>query len=222
MRRDLVDGAREALVRVLDEGRRRGLLGPGPIEAQIDHAVALGVAVGESEPGMALDLGTGGGIPGLVLALGFPRTRWVLLDSRGRSVAFVAEALGLLGLDARVTVLEGRAEDVGRNPDHRAQYDLVVARGFGPPPVTAECAAPLLRVGGRLIVSEPPGGDPDRWPSESLAQLGLRVHRPDLHQQVAVAVLEQVELAPSTYPRRSGVPAKRPLFSVSRETPTGT
>lgn len=213
---------RAALIEVLREGQRRGLLGPGPIEAQINHALAMGSAIGEPAPALALDLGTGGGLPGLVLAGVYTETRWVLLDSRQRSVAFVAEAVVRAGLEDRAEALLARAEELGRDPSHRGRYDVVVARGFGPPAVTAECAAPLLRVGGRLVVSEPPGGEPDRWPAEPLARLGLRLQAADLHQQIAVAVLEQVELAPSTYPRRTGVPAKRPLFSVSRETESGT
>lgn len=182
----------------------------------------MGSAIGEPAPALALDLGTGGGLPGLVLAGVYTETRWVLLDSRQRSVAFVAEAVVRAGLEDRAEALLARAEELGRDPSHRGRYDVVVARGFGPPAVTAECAAPLLRVGGRLVVSEPPGGEPDRWPAEPLARLGLRLQAADLHQQIAVAVLEQVELAPSTYPRRTGVPAKRPLFSVSRETESGT
>ena len=127
-----------------------------------------------------------------------------------------------LGLEGRVQALVGRAEEVGRDLAHRGRYDLVVARGFGPPAVTAECGAPRVCVGGRLVVTEPPGGDPGRWPAEPLASLGLRLQAVELHQQAAVAVLEQVEPAPSTYPRRVGIPTKRPLFSVSRETETGT
>ena len=91
----------------------------------------------------------------------------------------------------------------------------MVARGFGPPPVTAECGAPFLRVGGTLVVSEPPrrtsAGRSARWPTEGVMALGLRPagtwQRP-FHYQA----LEQAEPCPDRYPRRVGVPAKRPLF----------
>ena len=79
-----------------------------------------------------------------------------------------------------------------------------MARGFGPPAVTAECAAPFLAMGGRLLTSEPPDERP--WPSEALAQLGLTPRR----RRHGVMVLEQVRLCPGRFPRRS--PAKRPLF----------
>ena len=124
------------------------MLGPGPVAPQIAHALAFGTVASP-----ALDLGSGGGLPGLVLAEADPDSTWVLLDSRSRSVVFLREAVATLGLGDRVEVLEARAEDAGRALSHRGRYHLVVARGFAPPAVTAECAAPLLVAGGRLVVS---------------------------------------------------------------------
>jgi 16S rRNA (guanine527-N7)-methyltransferase len=121
-------------------------------------------------------------------------------------------------------VVRARAEDAGRREDLRARFDVVVARSFGPPPVTAECGAPFLVVGGRLIVSEPPAGDgeaPDeaaagsgtaaRWPAAGLALVGLRRERvwSDPYRYRSL-VLERT--CPAQFPRRTGVPAKRPLF----------
>ncbi len=205
---------------MLAEGQRRGLLGPGPIPPQIAHARAF-VEAAEDMAGPALDLGSGGGLPGLVLATLYPGTAWTLLDSRTRSVAFLREAVEALGLSGRVAVLEARAEDAGRSPAHRGRYHRVTARGFGPPAVTAECAAALLATGGRLVVSEPPGSTGERWPPKPLEKLGLRLR--GVQQLVAggFAVLEQASTCPDAYPRRSGVPAKRPLY-VSRETAPGT
>ncbi len=173
--------------------------------------------------GLALDLGTGAGLPGLVLAMSWAASRWVLLDSRRRSVAFVTETVERLGLGGRVDVVLGRAEELGRQVEHRGRYALVTARGFGPPAVTAECGAPFLRVGGRLVVSEPPGSAGRRWPEDALEQLGLRLRNVLGKDGGTFAVLEQVVACPSRFPRRSGVPAKRPLFpnlevDVSRET----
>ena len=65
-----------------------------------------------------------------------------------------------LGIGHRVSVLSSRAEIAGHQPQWRGSFDAVVARGFAAPGVTAECAAPLLRVGGLLCVSEPPGFSP--------------------------------------------------------------
>src|SRR3546814_3548101 len=85
--------------------------------------------------------------------------------------AFLREAVEALGADERVEVVEGRAEEIGRG-EMRRVVDAVIARSFGPPAATAECAAPLLRAGGLLVVSEPPEAL-DRWPEDGLAMLGM-------------------------------------------------
>ena len=117
-------------------------------------------------------------------------------------------------LDDRVAVITERAEVLGRSPDHRGVYDLVVSRSFGPPAVTAECGAPLLRPGGRLVVSEPPGGSAGRWPDAGLAEAGLQadgpLHIDDVHLMVLVRTADPID----RLPRRSGIPAKRPLFTL--------
>jgi 16S rRNA (guanine527-N7)-methyltransferase len=164
-----------------------------------------------------VDLGAGGGLPGLVLAaLVWPQTRWLFVDAQRKRTEFLIEAVEALGLDARVAVRTERAEVVGRDPDQRGNHDLVVARSFGAPAITAECAAPLLRPGGRLVVSEPPAVEDleARWPTAGLAQLGLAaatsVVAPD--SGVHLSSMVCTELCPERYPRRTGIPAKRPLF----------
>ena len=169
------------------------------------HAAAF-VAALEGVSGTVVDLGAGGGVPGLVVAMARPDLHLVLLDAMAKRCRFLEEAVEALGLDAEV--LEGRAEDVGRSA-WRAAAAAVIARSFAAPAPTAECAAPLLAVGGRLVVSEPP--EPvDRWPADPLAHLGLRPDPPN--QGAAVRILTQVERCPEAYPRQVGVPAKRPLF----------
>ena len=203
------------LLDLLDEARRRGLVGPGPLERQVRHALAMGDASrspARAGKGTALDLGTGGGLPGLVLATAWPASRWVLADSRRRSVTFCTEAVGRLELGDRVEVVLGRAEVLGRDPRHRAGYTLVTARGFGPPAVTAECAAPLLEMGGRLTVSEPPGAVGERWPAEALARLGLELVGIEAGEEAGFVVIEQRSPCPAAFPRREGIPGKRPLF----------
>src|SRR5579862_6170621 len=146
---------------VLEEARARGFLGPGPVDAHVAHAWPL---VGElPSTGELVDLGSGGGVPGLVLAAALPGTRWVLIESRQRRAAWLHEAAATLGLAGRVSVVAQRAEVVGRSAC-RGQAAAVVARAFGPPAVSAECAAPLLAPQGTCWVAEPPGGAPERWP----------------------------------------------------------
>ena len=197
---------------VLSEARDLGFLGPGPVDGHVEHARGFVQAVGVPPPTRVVDLGSGGGVPGLALALAWPDSVVALLDSNERRALFLARATGELGLTSRVVVVHARAEEVGRDPLWRARADLVVSRSFGPPPVTAECAAPLLAPGGRLVVSEPPGGDADRWPADALEVLGLRPVSRFEQAFSRFQVLRQEGLCPETYPRRTGIPAKRPLF----------
>jgi 16S rRNA (guanine527-N7)-methyltransferase len=195
----------------LREGRRRGFLGPGPLGPQLEHAVGFARACREPPQGLAEDLGSGGGLPGLVLAVTWAASTWVLVESQARRCAFLYESVAALGLVSRVKVVCLRAEVVGRQEAWRGAFALVVARSFARPGVTAECAAPLLRVGGRLVVSEPPDDEDARWPDGGLAGLGMA----DEGLVVAGAryrVVRQVAPCPPRYPRRPGVPAKRPLF----------
>jgi 16S rRNA (guanine527-N7)-methyltransferase len=136
----------------------------------------------------------------------------VLLDAGRRRGEHLQEACAELGLTDRVTVVVARAEAAGRDPRWRASFDLVVARGFGSPAATAECAVGFLRLGGRLAVSEPPGGDPDRWDPTGLAQLGLvgpEILRGD---GATAATFVLPGEADERWPRRTGVPAHRPLW----------
>ena len=195
------------LVAALDEARDLGFLGPGPVEFHVEHARAYLPAL-DGVTGAALDLGAGGGVPGLVLAQARPDLAWTFVDAIARRTAFLDRAVAAIGL-GNVTVRTGRAEQLS---DLRGSFGAVVARSFGRPAVTAECAAPLLRVGGRLVVSEPPDApDPgaDRW--TGVAQLGLG---PPVRSSgpPTLVVLTQRTPCPERFPRRTGVPAKRPLW----------
>lgn len=210
-------GGEAALLEILAESRSLGFLGPGPVDEHVDHARGFLVALeGLPDPEEVVDLGSGGGLPGLVLARALPRSRWLLLDANQRRTAFLERAVAVLGLQGRVRVVTMRAEDHGHVAGNRATADLVVARSFAPPPVTAECAAPLLRTGGHLLVSEPPAEPPTdgaggRWPVDGLAQLGL-VADGGVVGPPRVARMRQAERCPERFPRRTGVPAKRPLW----------
>ena len=221
------------LLEILEDARAAGFLGPGPVETHLRHAEGF-VAVcrrlwpdGPAPP-VLLDLGSGGGLPGLVVATRWPEATIVLLDAQRRRTAFLDDAVRRLGLGARVTVRQDRAEVAGRDPLARGRFDGVLARSFGRPAVVAECAAPLLHPGGWLVVSEPPGEGPEdapdsslevaadpsgpaRWPAGPLDELGLVPERL-IHEGFDYQTLRQADTCPERFPRRDGVPAQRPLF----------
>lgn len=197
----------DRLVAQLERARTLGFLGPGPVQDHLDHTDGFLAALVGVE-GVVVDLGSGGGVPGLILGVARPDLRLWLVDATAKRCRFLEAAVAALGLSAEV--VEGRAEDVGRSA-RRECADAVVARSFGAPAATAECAAPLLRMGGILVVSEPPAPDPARWPANGLAPLGLELGDRSGGSPVT-QTLHQVRRCPDAYPRRVGLPAKRPLF----------
>lgn len=162
-------------------------------------------------PGVGVDLGTGGGVPGLLVALELPEWSWFLVESNHRRAVHLRTAIATLGLGGRVVVAEVRAEVFGREPAHRARAHAVTARSFAAPAVTAECAAPLLVVGGVLIASEPPESSTnDRWPLAPLAEIGLSVEA--VTADPALVVVRRTGNVPAEVPRRVGIPSKRPRW----------
>jgi 16S rRNA (guanine527-N7)-methyltransferase len=200
---------RGGLLAELAAARELGFFGPGPVEQQLEHSLAFARFLPDS-PGLdVLDLGSGGGLPALVLALERPGSRWTLVDGMVRRTTFLEAAVVRLGLADRVDVVTSRAEVLPAA--WRERFHAVTARSFGPPAVLAECAAPWLQRAGVLIVSEPPSGTPARWPVEGLAIVGL-VLEELAPGPPAMACLRQTSSCPSGYPRRVGLPVKRPIW----------
>ena len=200
---------------VLSDARRLGFLGPGPVDDQIARSLAFATVMGNVPSGLAVDLGSGGGLPGLVLAVLWPKSQWLLVDSNGRRASWLQGAVDQLGISARTEVRCERAELTGRS-EHRQMAGLVTARGFGPPGPTAECAAPLLQIGGHLLATDPPIGAAGRWPGDGLAELGLTLELSEATETAAgpVSISRMISVSDCgpRYARRVGVPFKRPLF----------
>jgi len=198
---------------ILEEAREFGFLGPGPVERQYEHARDLAGIVGPFV-GSFLDLGSGGGLPGLVLADEWPEAQGTLLEAQRRRCQFLTAAVRKLGLEARVEVVCGRAEELARTPRLRSEFDLVVARSFAAPAATAECAVGFLRPGGELVVSEPPDAESSasRWDADGMTILGFGPTS-YLRQGESGAIRAELISEPADrWPRRDGVPTKRPLW----------
>lgn len=197
----------EPLIAQLERARLLGFLGPGPVGDHIEHTAGFLAALLQVS-GTVVDLGSGGGVPGLIIGVARPDLVLLLVESAAKRCRFLETASEALQLNA--IVVEGRAEVIGHGT-LRGTADAVVARSFGSPASTAECAAPLLRVGGTLVVSEPPVPDPARWSAQGVARLGLEIGRRSGASPV-VQTFEQVRPCSDSFPRRVGLPAKRPLF----------
>lgn len=192
----------------------RDLLGRDQIDDLITHGRGFAEAVGDGpSPSRVVDLGSGGGVPGLVLACGpWTTAEVVLLDASQRRCTYLEVEVAALDLAPRVSVRWGRTEELGHEPALRGTADVVTARSFGSPAVTAEAGAPLLRPGGVMVVSEPPGSQGGRWPAEGLDRLGLALDDVVTCDGATYARLRQVAPCPADLPRRPGIPERRPLF----------
>lgn len=198
----------EQLLWCLREAQRTGSVGSGALEDHLEQAAGYFASFPPLD-GVCVDLGSGGGLPALPLALAYSATSWTLVEAWERRAALLRRFVRLLDLTGRVTTVHDRAERVAQGI-LRGKADVVTARSFGPPAVTLECAAPMVRVGGQIVLSvreaEPP------WPIDRLKQLGLvcgsdwQVGR--FHYRSA----ESVARCPERFPRRPGQAEKSPLF----------
>ncbi|MHB8293679.1 MAG: RsmG family class I SAM-dependent methyltransferase [Acidimicrobiales bacterium] len=200
------------LASALQEARSVGVLGPMPVAEQIAHSIGFAALDSGSLIRTAADLGAGAGVPGAVLAVLWPDVSFFLIESSRRRVQWLERLTEDLGLTGRVVVLADRAERLGHVTGVRESLDRVFARSFGAPAVVAECAAPLLKVGGIAVVAEPPVADDKRWDPASLALLGLELLPRYRSNGFNYRPLAKVTPCPARYPRRVGIPSKRPLF----------
>ena len=168
------------------------------------------------------DVGSGGGLPGVPIKIARPALQTALLESTGKKTRFLRHAIGRLRLDG-VEVVEGRVEEVAHARGHRGTYDVVTARAVARLSVVAEYCVPLLKVGGHVISMKAKLGTEEFSEGERAAQrLGARVSevlRVPLLPEVGtkerrLVILEKVRVTPGKYPRKVGVPARKPLGVV--------
>ncbi len=162
------------------------------------------------------DIGSGGGLPALVLALARPGMKVTAIESQHKKCEHIQRAAAALELD-NVHVCCARVEDYA-GKEGRAAHDVAVSRAVATLPVLAEYSLPLLRVGGTMVAMKGPISDQERTRAVSaLAILGadrLEVFRSDPFVGARdrwFYVAEKMRATPDGYPRRSGVPVKRPL-----------
>jgi 16S rRNA (guanine527-N7)-methyltransferase len=210
-----VTPAEAGLLEVLTRAQSLRFLGPGHPAEHLDHALGFSDAVAThlgSEPDRFCDLGTGGGVPGLVLAAVWGASHGALIESAARRCAALEGWVRDLGLQDRVEVLHGRAEYWAHAEGYRETFEIVTARSFARPSITAEIATGLVRVGGTLVVSDPPEAREGRWPAPELARLGLGPAHALIERSAHFSCLDKVNGADSATPRSEGRPAKKPLW----------
>ncbi|MCR4671848.1 MAG: 16S rRNA (guanine(527)-N(7))-methyltransferase RsmG [Lachnospiraceae bacterium] len=165
-----------------------------------------------------IDVGTGAGFPGIPLKIVFPALRITLADSLRKRISFLEEAIKVLGLNGADAV-HSRAEDLGRSKEYREKYDCAVSRAVARLNVLAEYNLPLVKPGGCFFAMK--GADVQDELSESVAatvRLGaskdpeLAVYSlPGTDYGRSIVTFKKIKNTPAFYPRKAGVPSKKPL-----------
>jgi 16S rRNA (guanine527-N7)-methyltransferase len=170
-------------------------------------------------PLSCIDVGSGAGFPGLPLKIYCPQINMVLLEATGKKVTFLNHVIAHLGLKT-VTPLRGRAEEVAQDPAHRERYDLVFARAVATLPILAEYTLPFCRLGALVVAQKGASAQEETQAAgHAISILGgelkkvIPIELLGLAETRNLVVISKVARTPPQYPRRPGMPAKRPLTS---------
>lgn len=167
-------------------------------------------------PGLLLDLGSGAGLPGIPLKIARPALKLTLVDALQKRINFLRQLTDKLQL--QVNCLHGRAEDYGKDGAYREMYQLVVSRAVAKLNVLLELCLPFVAVGGHFVAYKGPEGESELAAAkDALRELGgspVQVWHYELPQQLgqrSLIIIRKDQVTPAKYPRKAGVPAKRPL-----------
>lgn len=180
-------------------------------------SLSLFAAVELPNTAKVVDIGSGAGFPGLVLKIARPDILLTLLESSSKKASFLRHVSDSLCLET-VEVVAERAEDFAKLQKYRQSFDFALARAVAELSVLAEYGLPLVKIGGRLVCYKGPGAAEELAGAEKALQLlGGRVEElakvvvPFLQAERYLVVVEKVAETPPQYPRKAGLPAKRPL-----------
>jgi 16S rRNA (guanine527-N7)-methyltransferase len=166
-----------------------------------------------------IDLGTGGGFPCLPLAIFLPASAFLAVDARQKSVEFVARMSGKIGLN-NVAVRHARIEDLGRDGELREKSDLVVCRALSAVRTLVEYTMPLVRNGGWTFYYKGPKLDEELAESVNAFEAFridpadaeiLRLNAVQMPFERSYLAIRKNHPVPDKYPRKSGLPASKPL-----------
>lgn len=167
----------------------------------------------------AIDVGSGAGFPGIPLAIALPQVHFVLLDALDKRVKFLQSAVDALGLNAEAVHL--RAEDAARRPEFREQFDIALARAVAPLNVLAEYLLPFVHTGGQMLALKGPDAENELTQAgAAIALLGggtghiEPVSIPGRDWSHRLVAVEKQSPTPEKYPRRAGMPEKKPLIAA--------
>ena len=210
---------------LVDWNRRVNLTSiTGYEEVQVGHfldsltvTLAMKLPAGGGSFGI-IDVGSGAGLPGIPVKILLPDVKLVLLEATAKKANFLRHLIAKLVLD-NVEVVVGRAEEVAHEAQFRERFELVLSRAVAPLPTLAELTLPFCTVGGSFVAQKKGTIDPEvSKASRAITMLGgnLRevkgVDLEEFSDKRWLIVIDKVKPTPQQYPRRPGIPAKRPIF----------
>lgn len=169
--------------------------------------------------GRIVDVGTGAGFPGIPIKIACPKIQLTLIESVGKKANFCRHIINILNLQ-EIEVIQDRAELVGLQPKYREQYDWAIARAVAAMPTLAEYLLPLVRIGGKALAMKGESAPAEVQSAEKAIHLMggrlshlIPVNLPGVEEQRFLVIVEKVAATPQGYPRRVGVPARKPLLT---------
>jgi len=163
-----------------------------------------------------IDVGSGAGFPGLIMAIKNRQCEYTLLESDLKKSNFLKNGVNLLQLD-NVQVIRNRAEELGQDTKYREKFDICTSRAVAEMNLVLEYCMPLIREGGMVLLWKGPRYEEEiERAANALDILGGTIEEVFLYQlgidrQRAIVKIRKNRKTPQKYPRRTGLPTKRPL-----------
>lgn len=191
-----------------------------PEQIRIKHfldSLSCWRAMRETPPGSLVDIGAGAGFPGIPLKILKPDIHMALVEATAKKTGFLLHMVQFLRQEG-VHVATTRAEEFGHMPAHRESFDWAVARAVAPLPVLVEYMLPLVKLGGHALAQKGKDAAAEVEAAKvAISKLGgelsdlKKVVVPGLDEDRYLVIIKKISPTPETYPRRPGVPSKRPL-----------
>jgi len=163
-----------------------------------------------------IDIGTGAGFPGIPIKIYDEKYKLTLLESQKKKILFLEELIKILEL-SNVDIVWDRAENLGKDPRYREQFDLALARGVAKPNIVLEYALPFVKTGGIFLGQATPNNLSEWENAQKVVGIlgGKTEEKIEINFDNITRIflkIRKINNTPEKYPRRPGIPEKRPLL----------